>query len=395
MEYSFLELIAMLNENLRGGENFAFRLARNANSPDSYLFNTRVLPRMNKPTWNITGGTLTITPTELKPVAMDAEPAPMGNLQATFFNENISKFGGQMFFNEKQQRELITMEQEIFLNAGLAGGRNPFGDINTQMNMLSQTGRADSATINGARINRILGVIEAIKLAHFNTSEALSGEALTEGVLDENFSGLDVVVDYKVPAVNIKDYAGNDRFDQSASKWWDFVRFCYKTLRNPQFFGNSNSYFDIVENPVNKVREQFLTGDVRPMSKYNENVITQKQDANERMNFNVYDKAGSVMDATAKALISKPFLKDKRIVVIGELQTSQIELELGGVTDPDNSLNLGYTHVGPTVEGGGRPGIYANIYSLPQKAQQLFVDTYVNMLPAILNPKKLIIGKFD
>jgi hypothetical protein len=88
-------------------------------------------------------------------------------------------------------------------------------------------------------------------------------------------------------------------------------------------------------------------------------------------------------------------MKNKRVIVIGELQTSQIELELGGVTDPDNNLSLGYTHVGPSVEGGGRPGIYANIYTLPHKANQLFVDTYVNMLPAILNPKKLIIGKFD
>jgi hypothetical protein len=54
------------------------------------------------------------------------------------------------------------------------------------------------------------------------------------------------------------------------------------------------------------------------MSKYNENVITQKQDANERMNFNVYDKAGAVMDAKLKQLVSKPFLKDKRVIVIGE-----------------------------------------------------------------------------
>jgi hypothetical protein len=78
MEYSFLELIAMLNSNLRGGENFAFRLARNANTPDDYLFSNRVLPRTNKPTWNITGGTLTITPTDLKPVAMDADACADG-----------------------------------------------------------------------------------------------------------------------------------------------------------------------------------------------------------------------------------------------------------------------------------------------------------------------------
>ena len=394
MEYSFLQLLAMMNEGLVGGDNFAFRRSRNANPPSEYLFSTRILPRMNKPTWNIRGGNLTITPTELKPVAMDSEPAPMGNLQATFYNERISKFGGQMFFNEQQQRELIEAEQDVRLMASLSGS-NVVGDIDTQINMVAATGRADGNTINGARINRILGIVEFIQASHWNTSEALAGEALSEGLLDENFSGLDIKVDYKIPAARVKDYSGNDRFDQSASKWWEFVRFCYKTLKNPQFYGNSNSYFDIVENSVNAVREQFITGDVRPMSKYNPAVITQNTDANERMNFNIYDKAGAVMDVASKSLVSKPFLKDKRIIVIGELQTSQIELTLGGVTDPDNELAIGYTHVGPTVEGGGQPGIYSNIFTKPEMPMQLHVATYVNMLPIITDPKKTIIAKFD
>lgn len=394
MEYSFLQLLAMMNEGLVGtGDNFAFRRARNANPPSSYLFSTRVLPRMNKPTWQVRGGTLTITPTELKLVAMDSIPAPIGNLESTFYSETISKFGGQMFFNEKQQKEMIEAEQDARLMASL-GGRAIAGDIDTQINMVSVTGRADGETINGARINRILGIVDFIRAAHWNTSESLAGEALTEGKLDEDFSGLGININYDLPVENIVTYAANDRFDQSASKWWEFVRFCYKKFKNPQFYGNSNTYFSIAENPVNAIREQYITGDVRPMSKYYPNVITQKEDANERMNFNIYDNAGAVMDAPNKTLISKPFLKDRRVIVIGDLQTSQIELVQGGVTDPDNNLMLGYTHVGPSVEGGGQPGIYANIYTKEEMPMQLHVLTYVNMLPIIQNPKKLIIAKF-
>lgn len=393
MEYDFQSIIGMLNANIPSGDNFAFRLARNANAPGDLLFN-KMLPRENRASWHTSGGTMTITPTILNDVAMDSDPAPMGNLESSLFSEKISKFGGQMFFNEAQQREWIEMENDIRLSASREG-LNVAGDMEGQLRMFGETGMADSNTINGRRLNIIANVIRSMQLSHFNTSEWLGGEALTEGKIEYNFSGLEMKIDYKIPSTQIKDYSGNDRFDQSASKWWTFVRYCYKTFRNPMFYMNSNSYYDIVENDVNKIQEQFITGDVRPMSKYRDDAVTQKQDANERVNVNIYDKAGAIMDVSTKSLTTKPFLKNKRVVVIGELNTSQIELTLGGVTDPDNNLRIGYTHVGPTVEGGGRSGIYANIYTLPHKPQQIFTDTYVNMLPVILNPKKIIIAKFD
>lgn len=394
MEYSFQEIIGMLNQNIPAGDNFAFRLARNANMPQDYLFN-RMLPRENRATWHTTGGTMTITPTILGDVAMDSDPAPMGNLAATLFSENISKFGGQMFFNEQQQRELIQMEDEARLNAlrnGMGGGA---GDIDGQFRMFAETGRADNGTVNGRRINTLLGIVKSIQISHWNTSEFNAGEAMTEGKLQYNFSDLEMNIDYKIPTTNIFDYAGNDRFDQSASKWWTFVRAVNRILKNPMFYMNSNSYFDIVDNDVNKIQEIDITGNVRRLRKYRDDAIVQKNDANERMSVNIYDKAGSIMDVESKSLVSKPFLKDKRVVVVGELQADVIELTLGGMEDPDNNLRVGYTHIGPTVEGGGRSGIYANIYTLPQKPQQLFTDTYVNMLPVILNPKKIIIAKFD
>jgi hypothetical protein len=391
MEYSFLELIAMLNEGLRD-DNFAFRLARNANLTGDYLF-SKLLPRENRNDWQTTGGSLTITPTILGDVAMDSDPAPMGNMQASSFFENISKFGGQMFFNEKQQRELIMWENNIRIEAG-RNGLSGSGDIDGQFRSLADTGRADNTTVNGRRINTLLAIVESVKKSNWDTGEWLCGEAFTEGEIVYNFSGLEMNIDYRIPAANIKTYAGNDRFDQSTSKWWEFVRFCYSTLENPRFYMNQNSYLDVVDNDVNGIREIDITGKVRRLERYRSDAITQKNDARERMSVEVYNKAGSIMNPATKSLVSKPFLKDKRVVVVGELNTSEIELTLGGMTDPDNELRMGYQHIGPTIEGGGRPGIYANIYALPQKPQQLFVDTYTNMLPVIANPKKIIIAKF-
>jgi hypothetical protein len=395
MEYSFLELIAMFNEGLRG-DNFAFRRARNANQPGSYLFN-KILPRQNRNNFHTVGGTMTMTATMMGPVAMDSDPAPFGNIEADTFFEKIQKFGGAMFFNEKQQREMMELEKEIRLDTSM-NGQMAAGEIDTQINMMSDTGRADSGTINGARINRLLDVNNMIIKSNWDTGEWLCGEALTEGKIDFNFGGLETKIDYRIPAKNIKTYTGNDRFDQSASKWYEFLQFVYATIENPRIYLNQNAYFGIANNPVNQIRSVDFTGDVRRLERYNPNVITQKTDSREEATVNVYNKAGSIFDQTtdpkSPRLVPKPFLKDRRVLVIGGLNTDEYELTLGGVTDPHNELQIGYNHIGPTIEGGGRPGIYANIYSMPHRAQQIFVDTYTNMLPVILNPKKICIARF-
>lgn len=393
MEYSFLDIINMLNQNLPQSDNFAFRLARAALQPDTYLFN-RLLPRENRPDWHVTGGTMTITPTILGDVAMDSPYPPMGNLQSSAFLEKISKFGGQMFFTEQQQRELINMINALRVTASM-DNRDAFGDFDGQMRMFAERGSADNNTINGRRINTIFGIIRSITKSHWDTGEWLSGEALTEGKINYTFNDLEMDIDYDVPAANIDDYAGNDRFDQSASKWWTWVKKVHTKLDNPTFFLNSNSYYDITENDVNKIETLDITGMERRIRRYRDDAIVQKRDARESMTVNVYNKAGSIMDVTTKTLISKPFLKDKRVIAIGGLNPDAIELNLGGVTDPDNELALGYNHIGPTIEGGGRPGIWARIFTPEGKPMQILAETAANMLPMIYNPKRLMIAKFD
>lgn len=394
MEYSFLDIIQMLNQNLPQSDNFAFRLSRNANPPEGYLLE-RLLPSSNRPDWHTTGGTMTITPTLLGEVPMDSPYPPMGNMEATTFFEKISKFAGQMFFNEQQQRELINIINGIRVTASM-DGRDAFGDINTQFNMVAQTGRADNNTINGARINAVLGIVGAINKSHFDTREWLRGEALTEGRIQYTFGTVDMDIDYKIPAAQVVTYSGNDRFDQSASKWWTFVRLAYRLFDNPQFFMNSESFYDIVDNDVNKVETIDITGDVRRIARYRDDAVQQKRDARERMSLNVYNKAGSVMkvDGKVQSLVSKPFIKNKRVVVVGGLMPDGYELTLGGMTDPDNDLAIGYTHIGPTIEGGGRSGIYSRIYTPEGKPYHVLAETATNMLPVIWNPKRILIAKF-
>jgi len=393
MEYSFWDIIAMFNQNLPQSDNFAFRLARIANTPASYLFINRILPAENRPDWHVTGGTYQMTPTILGNVQMDTEYPPMGNQEASSFLENTTKFAGQMFFTEEQQRNLINMINGIRITASM-DARDAFGDINTQMNMVASTGRADDNTINGRRINAVLGIIRTIQASHWSTREWLAGEALTEGKIVYRFNNVDVNVDYKVPATNIDVYTGNDRFDQSASKWWTWVKKVHRYLSNPIFYLNSTSYYDITENEVNKIESLEITGMTRRLRRYRDDAINQKRDVRETMSVEVYDKSGSILDAANKRVVSKPFLKDKRVIAIGELNADGVEMELGGMTDPDNPLRLGYTHVGPTIEGGGRPGIYARIFTPEGKPMQCLAETAANMLPLIINSKRMMIAKF-
>ncbi len=397
MEFTFFDIIAMLNQNLPQSDNFAFRMARNAQQPGRYLLTRQVLPRENRPDWHVTGGTMTITPTLLGDVAMDSPYPPMGNMEATAFFENTSKFAGQMFFNEKQQRELITAINGLRVAGSLDGLSQAqiMGDFDTQMNMIRATGRADDNTINGRRLNQVLGILASIQKSNWDTGEYLAGMALTEGALSYTFNDIEMNVSYDIPAANVKDYSGNDRFDQSASKFWTFIKAAYRQLSNPVFIWNSNSYYDVAENTVNQIEGVQIAGDTRRLVRYQENVIRQRQDDRESITTRIYDAAGAVMNPATKSIVSKPFIKDKRLIAIGGLNPDGIELTLGGMTDPDNSLRLGYTHVGPTVEGQGRPGIWARIYTPEGKPMQVLAETAVNMLPAILNPKRIMIAKWD
>jgi hypothetical protein len=160
---------------------------------------------------------------------------------------------------------------------------------------------------------------------------------------------------------------------------------------------NSNTYRSIVENDANGIQEIDITGDNRRLARYRENAVNQKRDANETMSVRIYDKGGSVMklNQTTKTidLQHKLFVKDGRVICVGQQQQSQIELLYGATDDIDSTLRLGYTHVAPTVEGMMVPGEWMRIYTPEGKPYQVLAETAVNFLPAILNPKKLIILK--
>lgn len=379
MQFNFAAIIDQLNSRLPRSDNFAFAIARAAVVPGDYLFNT-ILPQENRPDFHVDGGTMTITPTMLGLVAMDSPFPPMGALSSSFFFENTTKLGGQMFFPEKSQRDLIAWENSI-IATGMRDGRGLDG-LN--------------AEVNGRRMNAVLGFANMIVKAHWDTYEWLRGQALTTGQLNWEFGKIPLEVNYNIPAGNIRTpRTGNDAYQGSASKFWTDVRWLHTKLSRFRMITNSNTYYSIIDNAVNNIRVVVNEGMNREFVRFVGNTEQNSPDLRERVGMTIYDKSGSVIDAKTGELTAVPFLPDGKIIVVGETMPDGWELTSGSVPDPNNNLRLGYTHIAPTIEGQGRPGIWSRVFVPEGKPMQLMAETAGNMLPAILNPNKLIILTTD
>lgn len=375
MQLTFQQIIDSLNASLPRSDNFAFRIARASVVPSDYIFNT-ILPQENRPDFHVDGGTMTITPTMLGQVPMDEPYPPMGAMSSTQFFENTTKLGGHIFLPEKTQRDLLSWENSV-IATGFRDGANSGTII---------------SDVNSRRMNTVLGFATMITKAHWDTYEWLRGKALAYGEIDWTFGKIPLQVNYNIPSGNIRTpRTGNDAYQGSTSKFWEDIRWLHTKLNRFRIIMNSNTWYSIIDQPANNIRVVVNEGMNREIIKFVGSIESNSTDVRDRVAVTIYDKSGSVIDAETGALTAVPFLDDGKIIVVGELNPDGIELTQGSVADPDNELRLGYTHIAPTIEGQGRPGIWSRIFVPEGKPMQLLGETAVNMLPAILNPKKLVI----
>ncbi len=374
MQFDFAAAIAALNQNLPFGDNFAYQIARSRVVPGEYLFNT-ILPTQNRPDYEVKGGTMRIYPTMAQLTPMDTPPKPIGAIESNFFNENTAKWGGTMHFPEERLRELQKMAQSA-VAIGISDGLNLGGLQNIPANAAAQA---------------IFAFAELLLKSQMDNIEWLKGQALQQGAISLTNSGLNLTVDYDVPAANKISRTGTDAYGGTASKFWTDMRTVGKKLSNFKVMMNSNTYYAIIDQAFNNIRVDDMTGDVRTIVRYaaNTTIGAVSPDRRDRTNIIIYDKAGSGITpkGTMKSL---PFLADGKIICVGEGEPDGFELFEGSVPDPERRLRLGYGHMGPTVEGG-RPGIWQRVFTPEAKPFQLLGETFCNFLPVITNPKKIVI----
>lgn len=374
MQFNFAAIVEQLNARLPKSDNFAFRIARASVIPNDYVLNT-ILPQELRPDYHVDGGTMTITPTMLGLVAMDSPYPPFGAISTTSFFENSAKIGGHMFFPEKALRDLQAwIRQDAAL--GMMNG-----------NMGAATTAANARTMES-----VIGFANMVVKAHWDTYEWLRGQALSTGAISWTFNKIPLSINYNVPAANKPaQRTGTARYNGSASEFWNDIRFVFTKLSNPRFIMNENTWLAIIGQDANKIDIGIGNGATRTIRRYRGDLERPSTDARDMISITVYNKSGSVIDAKTGTLTAKQFIPDGIIICVGEATPAGFELTQGSVANPDNTLRLGYTHLAPTVEGGGVPGIWSRVYTPEGKPMQLMAETAANMLPVVLNPNNLVI----
>lgn len=359
------------------GPNAAFRIANAARPSANYLF-ARFLPEMNEMTYQAKAGTMTIRTTMAGLAGQDSPYPPVGLVEAGRFSEEALKIGGHSKLTEAALRRL----QGILTNLQLNGGNSK--------EMLA------SEVINFT--DKVL--VQAL----MDRTEWLRAQALVTGSISWSFGDLTWDVSYGIPSDNIlAQRTGTAAWDESASAFWDDIRLLYEKLHYDvaAFVVHPDTLLAITSNSVNNLeiiaQEQFAAGGsrttVRRLLGDNERP---SRDFREQVTLISYGDEGEVFDTSNPGqTTSVPFMPQKKILAVGRAGTRGYVVGEGSTPDPRDQFTLGYTHIAPTVEGGGQPGRWAQVYTPENSPMQLHGRCASNCIPVLENPELVAIASSE
>lgn len=367
MEFSFTRAL----QTLRPGA--AFEVANSARPGNEYFF-AALLPEMPDVSYYVESGTMTVRTTMAGLVGMDSPYPPGGLIEQSTFAEQTAKIAIENYLPEAAIRRLQGVLQRLQLSDG--------GDTNEQL-----------AT------EALNFVQKVIVQAMIDTTEYLRGQALVFGAIDWTFNGKRLQVNYGIPAGNLlANRTGTAGYGGSASTFWTDMRAARRLLRHNvrAFICNSNTADMIVYNPANNVE----------VIDQNVNLITFRRlvgtterptgDARDTIQMVIYDGEGEVFNPAAPAVTTiRKFLPDGKVLGVANNQRSGYRVGEGSTANPLADLALGHTHLGPTVEGNGRPGRWADMFTPENQPWQLRARGASNVMPVIEAPDKIVVLSTD
>jgi hypothetical protein len=350
-----------------GGDPAMFQVANQARPSSDYLGGT-LLPEKNKASYSVDSGYMTIRTTMAGLASMDSPYPPSGAAQASAFNEKTAKVANTVELSEEAQRSLHDF-------------------------LLRMTG--ESYDTNRMIGQEVLNFYDKLVIqAHLDTAEMLRWQALANGALSWTYNGATLSVDYGIPAENFitprTDAANNAYFD-SGSLFWADHRAAMKRLRNnvAGIFMSTDMLYAIIDNPVNNIEVAAQNGNVFDLRRYVERAggTVTSTDARDRTQVIVYDLEGEMIDPTTPGgTIPVRFLPNDKIVYVGRPTRGGYRVGEGATESPETTLAIGYTHLAPTVEGGGAAGRWGRAYTPPNEPWILRGQGVSNLLPVIENP---------
>jgi hypothetical protein len=304
---------------------------------------------------------------------MDSPYPETGVVEISTFDENTAKIASTVRMTEAVMRQL----QQMMMQLQLSG--QPTNEVMAReaLNFL------DKVIVQG----------------HLDTAEWLRGQALCTGMIDWTFNGKRLQVDYGIPTANkLTARTGNDGYGGSASKFWTDVRAIRRILKDVRGILVHPDTLDMIRyNPANNlVAVSEVNGAVTFRKVNGQGQFT--QDTGDSVTLISYGLEGEVEDpANAGKSLKVPFMLRGTMVGLGNNTTNgyQVGAAVGQGSTPAPQNTLGYTHLAPTVEGGGRPGRWADLYTPQNEPWQLVARGAQNIMPVVEAPEKIVIGKSD
>lgn len=358
MWLNFAAVIAAL------GANAAFRIANTARPANDYLF-ASVLPERNMFTYNVEAGGMTVRSTMAGLVAMDSPYPPGGFIDLSTFREGTTKIGNEVALSEQALRTL----QEMVMRLNIT--RQPTNEAIQQeaLNFLNKV----------------------VLQPHLDRFEWLRGQAL-RGRIEWAFNGKALNINYGIPAANkLELRTGTDGYGGSSSKLWDDIAALRKALRYKQraLIATTETIDLIRFNPANFLVNVGEANGVFTFRRIND-AGQFTADVGDQFSVIAYDKEGEIIDpANPTQTIKVPFHKSGVLLAIGENSAPGFVPGQGSTEPAEDSIELGYTHIAPTVEGGGAPGRWAQLYTPEAAPWALHGRGVTNGLPVITSPEKL------
>lgn len=375
MNLDFAAAIATLNRESDIGDA-AFEVANDARSPGDYLF-AQILPEINMPDYAVHSGNMTVRATMAGLVGMDS-PYPTGGLvEMSTFLEQTAKIAIEVGLTEQALRSIQ----------------------NFVMRLMAQGQPTNEVAVNEALNFLNLVIIQPL----LDTNEWLRGQVLQHGQINWNFNKRSLVVDYGVPAANFlatRTVAANTYYGGTASKFWDDIRSLRKQVGRVRAFIAHPDTIDMARfNPANgmaTIAEGENTVTFRRFARDAGGAVDPRQfslDASEQVTFITYAKEAEILDlANPGQSLIVPFLSTGKVIAIGDVSNNGYQPGMGSQDTNLDPRRLGYTHIAPTVEGGGRTGRWAQLYVPENAPWSLRGRAAENVLPVLEAPNSIAVA---
>lgn len=358
------------------GQGAAFRIANEARPAGNYLFTT-LLPEQNRPSYSVSGGNMTVRAMMAGLVSMDSPYPPAGFVESSEFHEQTAKLGNEIPLSEQALRHL----QDFMMRMQIGGGNT-----------------------NEALVDELLNFLDkAVIQPHLDTAEWMRGQALVRGTIDWTFNQKRLLVDYGIPSGNfLPNRTGTNHYGGSTSMFWADVTALRRLLRgNLRAIIAHPETIDLIRyNPANNLVTIGDTGgsvtfrrviDVRgnPVNPLN-------VDAGDTITLISYGLEGEMMNPAAPDTpVVIPFMPRGRLLAVGNNTNRGYVVGQGSTDDAALQNALGYTHIAPTVEGGGTPGRWAELFTPQTMPWALHGRGVSNLLPVIEAPDLVAVASTD